>query len=366
MSDSLLESIGATEIVDNKDEIRRKKQEIAEERIETQHDDMVRRKLETKINENISLSAMADKKVSEIAGEGSEYLRLAKSAKPFINDDFVGFIPYFARNVILATAKSGNGKSTICANLAYHALMQGQRVLIISNEEASSDVYNRITCLINNWADTNHSKFTDEQIKTFAEMIPKLSKRITVVDDNFQGVPGQTTTVEGVEAIFESVIRDETQYDVILFDYYQNVSSSSKFPAWTDWKCQERFAKYLDGFKKRYNAPVIVLAQLSDNEDDSYKQRIEGRKIIYNTATCAIEIVAEREHLRTAWTIRKSRFADGVGETIHTGFQRGKYVLYTPDFANNVESRRADIEQGKLMKGYFGKAGIKGDKNANK
>ena len=264
MSDSLLESIGATEIVDNQDEIRRKKQEVYEDRIETQYDDLTKRKLETTINESISLMGMTPEKVNEIAEEGDEYLRLARDAKPFINDDFVGMVPYFARNVILAGAPSGNGKSTICANLAYHALLLGQRVLVISNEEASSDVYNRVTCLIKGWAYTEHSEFTDEQRDTFKAMVPKLAKRITVVDDNFQKVPGQTTTIEGVEAIFESLIRDGAEYDVIVFDYYQNVTTSTKFPSWVEWKCQERFAKYLDSFKKRYNAPVIILAQLSD------------------------------------------------------------------------------------------------------
>ena len=361
MSDNLLESIGATEIVDNQDEVRRKKQELYEDKIATQYDDLTRRKLENNINENVSLLDMSPEKVAEIAEEGDEYLMLARDAKPFINNDFVGMVPYFARNVILAGAPSGNGKSTICANLAYHALLLGQRVLVISNEEASSDVYNRITCLIKGWAYTEHSEFTEEQRATFKAMVPKLAKRITVVDDNFQKVPGQTTTIEGVEAIFESLIRDNAKYDVIVFDYYQNVTSSSKFPSWVEWKCQEKFAKYLDSFKKRYNAPVIVLAQLSDNLDEPFKQRIEGRKIIYNTATCALEITAEREHLRTAWTIRKSRFAGGVGETIHTGFDRGKYVLYTPEFANIAQQNIERNSQNKLMGSLFGKAGIEGE-----
>ena len=361
MSDSLLESIGATDIVDNQDEIRRKKQEIYEDRIETQYDDLTKRNLETNINESISLVNMSPEKIMQIAEEGDEYLKLARDAKPFINNDFVGMVPYFARNVILAGAPSGNGKSTICANLAYHALLLGQKILVISNEEASIDVYNRITCLIKGWAYTEHSNFTQEQLDTFKAMIPKLAKKITVVDDNFQKVQGQTTTIEGVEAIFESLIRDKAEYDVIIFDYYQNITTSTKFPMWSDWKCQERFAKYLDSFKKRYNAPVIVLAQLSDNLDEPFKQRIEGRKIIYNTSTCAIEITAEREHLRTAWTIRKSRFASGVGETIHTGFDRGKYVLYTPEFANVAQQNIERRAQNKLMGSLFGQAGIKGD-----
>lgn len=362
MSDHLLDSLDIEPSEDRQDEIRRQKQEVYEANIEAKHEQLVQRRTDLAAHQAIDLSVVDNKRLQESVIEGGEYLKLAAEAKVFINDDFKGYIPYFSRNVILIAAPTGNGKSTTCANLAYHALLSGQKILIVTNEEVTSDVYNRVICLIKGWAYVDHGNFSQHQLDTFAEMTLKIGQHITIVDDNYSGSPGQTTTVEGFESVFESLIEKKAKFDVVIFDYYQNVTSSNKHPDWSDWKCQERVAKYLDSFKKRYNAPIIVLAQLRDaDEKSSFKERIQGRKIILDTATCAIEMIAERENQRTAFTIKKSRFSEGVGETVYTGFDRGKYVLYTPAFANAAELKKAARSHETMLSGLFGKAGVKGE-----
>jgi len=364
MSDQLLETLDIDPVSNNQDDLRRKKQEIQEDRIENQHEDMISRKINRQTHEEIDLTVMPKNKIEEIVSDTDEYLGLAATAKPFINNDFKGYVPNFARNIILVAAPTGNGKSTTCANIAYHALLSGQRVLVITNEEVAGDIYNRITCIVKGWAYTNHGGLSKEQLDTFKDMTPKLSQKITVVDDNFSGAPGQTTTVEGFEAVLESLIIKKAKYDVIIFDYYQNVTASTKHSEWSDWKCQEKIAKYLDSFKQRYNAPVLVLAQLKDKKEDAlFKERIEGRKIILNVATCAIELAAEREDMRTSWTIRKSRFSEGIGKVIYTGFDKGKYTLYTPDFANQAQQRKDAKKHQEVLSSCFGQSGIKGENN---
>lgn len=364
MNDPLTDSLGIEPEFDKMDEIRRKKQEVYENDIESKYDNLIKRKNELATNDDIDLTSMSEERLNNIVSETSEYLELARNSKTFLNNNFNGVVPYFARNVILIAAPTGHGKSTTCANLAYHALLQGQKILVITNEEVAGDVYNRIICLIKGWAYVDHGKFTDDQVRTFKEMIPQIGKRVTVVDDNFGGSPGQTTTIEGMEAIFESLVKKKTNYGVIIFDYYQNVTKSNKNSSWNNWQCQEYLAKYLDSYKSRYNAPIIVLAQLLDYSDNkpSFKERIEGRKLILNTATCAIELSAERDDQRTAWTIRKSRFSEGVGDTIYTGFSKGKYVEYTPKFANEAELYKAEKKHRSLFGEVFKGTGENNEK----
>ena len=139
-------------------------------------------------------------------------------------------------------AQSGEGKSTTVANIIASTIRQispvtGKvcRVLVITNEEKAEDVYNRITCFSHGWAYTEHHAFTDLQINTFENYIPILAKKITVIDDSFGSKPGcpvsgVTTSIEGIQAIFDNIIANQIHYDAILIDYYQHISTSKKTP----------------------------------------------------------------------------------------------------------------------------------------
>jgi hypothetical protein len=219
--------------------------------------------------------------------------------------------------------------------------MQGQKVLVISNEEIDTDVYNRVTCLCKGWAYTNHKDFSDEQISTFNEFIDVLDHKLTVVDDTYSGGMGQTTTIEGIEALFNSIIEKKTEFDLIIIDYYQNVGRSTKAPHLNAYQVQEMFCKLLDQFKNVSKCPIVVLAQRkSSHADLSFKDSIEGRKVIYNVATCAIGMKAERDQLRTAFEFEKSRWAEAVGTTVHVGYHRGLYVDYTQEFQTRTLAMR--------------------------
>lgn len=338
---------------DKIDSIALKNKELFEDRINRQHEELVRRKEEYKKIQSIDLGKKNIDRINKIKNNNTEYLTLAKTAKTFINNDFKGVVPYFARNLILITADTGSGKSTISANLAYHAIKQGQKVLILTNEENTSDVYNRVTCLIKGWAYNNHENFTDKQIEIFNKYIEILHERMIVVDDGYNDSTGVTTTIEGVQSIMDSLIKNKSDFDLIVIDYYQNVYRSVNNPKLENWKVQELFANYLDVFKNKFAAPVVVLAQKkpNDKEATSYKDLIEGRKVIANKATCIIEIIAERELLRTKWKVMKSRFINSVGSSIITGFKKGKYVPYTKEFSNEVLAKKEMEQTKKILSG---------------
>lgn len=341
-------------------EVRNKQRELFKNKVETDYDEMLRRKAEHERAESIDLSVHNAERIKKIQQENLEYLKSAQKSGLFINQDFEHKVPYFPRNIILCVAQTGEGKSTTCANLCAHALKQGQKVLVITNEEAVSDVYNRVTCIFRGWPYANHEKFTPEQIKVFGESLELLSHRMVVVDDAFNDSLGQTSTIEGIESTLKSLINKKAQFDVIIIDYYQNIDRSIDNPYLKDWEVQGRAAKFLDKFKNQYDAPIILLAQQkpSNGEVKSFKESIEGRKAILNVATCAIEIKAKRDMRCTTWTIKKSRFPESVGETIYTGYDRGRYVRYTEEFKNRVQMQKDQQEYSQNLGQKSQQAGL--------
>ena len=247
---------------------------------------------------------------------------------PFISDVFADVVPYFARNLILIGAVSGQGKSTAAANIVLSTLLHNKKVLVITNEENANDIYNRITCLIKGWTYNNHNKITDEQIEVFNEYMDKLSEWVTVVDDKFGGATGLTTTLEGIEGLLNNLHENSVHYDAIVVDYIQNVSKSKLNPTMPKWEVLQRLVEYLNSFRNKYMAPVVMLAQLHSSSDDiSFEERLKGFKGMNEVMTCAMEIRPDKKNYKSEWVVHKSRWASEInGSGFFTGWFKGRYV----------------------------------------
>jgi KaiC/GvpD/RAD55 family RecA-like ATPase len=326
-------------------------------------DELQEQQKELELLEKFNVEANKEEYIATLAAESKDYLLRARKSKVFLNDSFRGKVPFFARNIILCAAETGSGKSTISSNLTKQAIIQGMKVLVISNEENATDVYNRVTCLIEGISYSNHDKFSDEMIDLFSKRMPMLSKRLTVITDSYMGKTGCTTTIEGVENILNSLSRNKNEFDLIIFDYYQNIDHSVKNPKLADWQVQYRFCKFLDQFKNRSNAIIVVLAQKKPSQKDKelpFGEAIQGRKSILNIATCALNVIKDVDNYCTLFEIKKSRFNDCMGETIRVGFKRGEYVLYDNKFKMEALQMKGDKEQRELM------ATVKPTNNNNK
>lgn len=337
------------EISKKSDDLREKKLVLEERRVNSQIKRLQESDRALELVENADLERMSDEQVEEIRRINREYIMSARNRMVFINKDFDGVVPFFPKNIILVGGTTGTGKSTTVANIAHSVISQKdpntgkrRRVLVITNEERTEDVYNRITCLIKGWQYTNHDEFTDEQLETFDSYIDKFGKSglITVVDDNHNGATGVTTTIEGIEMLLNNLIKSQTYYDAIVFDYYQNIKFSTNDATMNEYAVQARFSNMIDRFKNIYPGAIVVLAQVDPlrDEDDKtpFEYRIKGRKVIAVPSTFIVEMKAERQNLRTSWTIHKSRFTKSVGETFFTGYDKGKFVPYTDEFAREV------------------------------
>jgi len=299
---------------------------------------------ELKKAQSTNFGIMSDEEIANIQKNNLDYIEAAKERLLFINRSFNGIVPFFRKNLILIGGKTGEGKSTTVANIVYTTMEQinkktGKkcRCLVITNEEKPEDVYNRITCHRRGWQYTGHDKFTTEQVEEFHRSIPIMAKNgwLTVIDNSYGGAIGATTSIEGIQAIFDSLIAAEQWFDVILIDYYQNIKYSKKQPRLNEYEVQGMLAAMLDHYKNVYPAPIVLLAQVNpDRENDPrpFEYRIKGRKVITDPSTFIMEMVANRAELKTDWIIHKSRFDGGVGATVETGFERGCYVELTPEY----------------------------------
>ncbi len=326
------------------------------------------------IAKKANYGSLTAEQIEYIQKENDDYIIAAKTGMQFINKEFSGVVPFFRKNFILVGAKTGEGKSTAVANIAYSVIKQRnpktgkpRRVLVLTNEERAEDVYNRITALARGWHYTNHSEFTDEQINTFRDSIKALGSNglVTVIDNTHGGSHGVTTSIDGIETVFDTLIANNEIYDVVLIDYYQNIIHSKKDPTASENEVQARLTRMIDKYKNIYPAPIVMMAQMNAPDEDDrtpYQYRIKGRKIIADAATFVIEMAADRQNKATQWTVWKSRFTESVGKVFHTGYENGKFVEYSDAFRAKVQEEQ-DRRRAKEIDKTIGLPDVFEDKN---
>ena len=299
---------------------------------------------------------MSDEEIKVTKLKNRIYLDGAKSGMLFMNKVFHKFVPMWAGNIILVGGRTGGGKSSATANLILSTIEQinpitgkNRKVLVISNEEAPLQVYNRLTCLIHKYNYQKQEEFTEEQKQVLIDSIgiwPK--KGITVIGEDGHG---KTNSVDGIKSIFENLI---------LIDYVQKISSSKKDPKAPHWKILKDVMDVLDYYKNEYPAPIVVMSQLSSgntgdpNNEMDFQDRIRGGKDILTPCTVALEMVPDYENLTTKWRLWKNRYnGELVGGSRMTGYDRGRFVELTDEFKRNVvlmKEERGLQEINKLTK----------------
>lgn len=349
-------------------ELQAKKNLLDERRYDSELEKITKADKDLEIARGTNFGALGPEQISKLKKDMREYVEAAKDGMVFINKVFNGMVPFFRKNLIVVGARTGGGKSTAVANIVYETIRQrnkktGQRrkVLVITNEEKAEDFYSRIVSLAKNYHYVNHDKFTDEMTAEFEAGIEALASNgtVTVVDDSFNGTSGLTKTLEGIKTIFTNLIRDKIYYDAVIFDYYQNVTTSTDNPKLDQYKVQELLSHMLDDMKNHYPAPIVVFAQSKVDDKDNtipFDIRLKGAKLLSDKATLTIEMIPNVKDLCTEWVIHKSRFTEGLSGTgFITGYERGRFVEYDERFRMEVEKIKEKRAQNKVMANVFQK-----------
>lgn len=350
-----------------KKEVQEKSLILQEHRVDRDLTRLMQNQDELKKGQEVDFSSLPQSYVDELVNSSNKYIEAARLSMCFMNEMFRLVVPYFQKNLILIGADTGDGKSTTVANIIYSTITTPNpatgklgRALVLSNEEAPEDFYNRITAVHMGLKYTNHNLITDEEKETYAKFIPLWCKddRLSIIGDTYQGISGWTTTLEGIEKIFTNLIDSGNAPDVVILDYYQNVKRSKNDPELDQYKTQAMFAAFLDKMKLVYPGPIVVMAQMKrltgDDDTTPFNVRLKGSKEICDKATFIAEITPERKLLRSKWKIWKSRFNDSAGEDFHVGYDRGKFVPYDEAFQASV----AKIVQKNLEAHYGSDLGL--------
>jgi replicative DNA helicase len=271
--------------------------------------------------------------VEDLLSRIEDDYRHRKKNVPFLTPQFGYEVPLFPSQLILMGARSGAGKSSACLAITQNSLMYNKRVLVILNEEDRKDFYLRLACYLENKSYSSIGRMDKaEQEKLTGRVQEALnSGMLKVIDNNYFGKSGATTTKEGLGKILESLQNSEVRYDQIIIDYFQKFANTHNVYQTKSFSILKDVSYMLDEFKNEYEAEIILFAQLKPAEKKlDFEKRIKEGTLIYNVCTCAIEIEPEYENNLTHWIFRKHRLNGSiVGKKITTRFDKGKHREYT-------------------------------------
>jgi KaiC/GvpD/RAD55 family RecA-like ATPase len=320
----------------------RKSELIKNFRLEADYKDTLRKQeLQRKI-ESIDLSDDDPGTLAKLNEQHNLLVEALKSKLTFINSSLTEVTPLYYGNIVLIGAQTGHGKSTTSANITETLVKQGKRVLVITNEEVMLDVYNRIACLMLGFHYAELENFSDDANAQLALKRAEIIKQVQVVDAEHRDIPNITTSIEGVRKVLESLITKNSHFDCIIIDYYQNVSYSTDNPKKSKWEVLADFSNYLDDFRKRYKAPIVLFAQLhptSKTKDQvEFESRVKEGKSICMKATFIWEITPDYDEGNTVWRWWKKRNMKGTEpDTITTPFKAGRYCEPVFDLIMDAE-----------------------------
>jgi len=295
---------------------------------------------------NVSLDeveAFGDKEsISKMYQDISSYNKMLKQKITFINPALTAAIPFTRENLYLICAYTGNGKSTIAANISYPLWKEGKKTLVISNEEPQQDVMYRIACLELGYNFNDYKKGTMpmQYQKECALLFPEISKHVKVIDVNYKG--GLSTKIEGVKNALEAV--KHADYSAVMIDYFQLIQYSVGDPQRSRYNVLNDLRIWLGQYIRSSNIPVVMFAQLhsmAKRTNVELDSRIKECPGILEPATVVLEVVPDFENKTTTFLIKKDRFGF-QGMRVECGFAKGKYVEMTAEHILATQSDKVD------------------------
>ena len=226
---------------------------------------------------------------------------------------------------------TGKGKSTCSANILadFYTRYPDRQALVISNEETSADVLDRIACVLNK---TDFYKYRDGGTPpAYEEMIEKCSgqllKRVEVVCN--EGI--DMTCLEDVIDVLRYA-KTQEHLKLVVLDYLQTVTWSKRFPLITAYEVSKKLGLFLKEYGKTANVPVIVFAQLKPAPESEGEwrpdmaDRVQGDRTFVNHAVMTIEIIPDFEESSTSFYIHKDRFGSTAGNSHNFDWKQGRLI----------------------------------------
>lgn len=313
---------------------------------------------------NVSLEeveSFGDKEsITKMYKDIASYNKMLKEKITFINPALSAAIPFTRENLYLICAYTGNGKSTIAANISHPLWKEGKKTLVISNEEPDQDVMYRIACLELGYNFNDYKKGTMPMAhqKDCALLFPEISEYVKVIDVNYKG--GLSTKIEGVKNALLAV--KNSDYSAVMIDYFQLIQYSVEDPQRSRYNVLNDLRIWLGQYIRSSNIPVVIFAQLhsmAKRTNVELDSRIKECPGILEPSTVVLEVVPDFENKTTDFAIKKDRFGY-QGMRITCGFDKGKYVPLTAEHILKTQSEKVDD----MMKGIVHEDGTESDQDS--
>ena len=272
----------------------------------------------------------------------ASYNKMLKEKITFINPALSAAIPFTRENLYLICAYTGNGKSTIAANISYPLWKEGKKTLVITNEEPQQDVLYRIACLELGYNFNDYKKGTMPMAhqKDCALLFPEISKHVKVIDVNYKG--GLSTKIEGVKNALEAV--KNADYSAVMIDYFQLIQYSVVDPQRSRYNVLNDLRIWLGQYIRSSNIPVVMFAQLhsmAKRTNVELDSRIKECPGILEPSTVVLEVIPDFDNKTTTFLIKKDRFGF-QGMRVECGFSKGKYVELTAEHILAAQQEKVD------------------------
>lgn len=337
-------------------EIKRKDLEVRQHKIEKEYSKIQVEKNTKEELKKLSFFQTSDTYLATLSKASEQKFKNAEARMNFLGQvpELSAILPFYGGELFLLGARTGAGKTTCSANVAYSLILQNKKPVIILNEETADDYVNRVSALFLGTRYGNLEKIDPETRRKLNLMLPKVASKMVVIDADYAKQNGLnleriTNTVEGFEDILRRLLEEHQntgqKFDAVIVDYYQRINISTSEPKATTWQVQERAAIAIESFRTKYPAPIVVFAQLHpDAKEDkkAFEDRMRGSRLINEFATCIMEIVTERKQSATRFVFHKGRNMDIPDEGIVCGWDSGKYVKYDEEFKEKILNRRLE------------------------
>jgi replicative DNA helicase len=236
-----------------------------------------------------------------------------RDAVPFISEAFDSKFKLVPGQLVTVAAYTGTGKTTTVVNVAYKYLMQGKRVFIISNEESSNDVYDKVSCLMEGVDPLEYANqhSTPEQtlriMKRFQSLVQE--KRLFVLDCELSN--NGTTKSEYVLNLIKKLDKATVKPDVVLIDYLTNIYTAGSSSSDNHYFQLEKFLSELKNILNTLSFPIIMCAQMHSDDKKKGAKSMDTRMVmggsILRYSTIVIEVKVNFDTKITTYEIHKNR-----------------------------------------------------------
>lgn len=328
-------------IMSKEEIIRQEEDEIKEYKRKKSLQEVREAKYEEKLQGVFSLKNTADIWLSHYKESIKQLDKSMKNRLPCMTEEVSKVMPLEGVEMLLFGALTGQGKSTIAANMAVPILAENRRILYLSTEERAEDILIRVAALQNGWNPNNQRDWNQETKLKRDLAVEQLVRdgKLLIVDSYSPGVDEQTgqpikpadlSMLEDFKLVLNSVVRDELKFDLLIVDYISKVGMARRKNENVEWKVISEATKFVEEWCKSAQTPAIVFTQLKNKETDTqeFKMRLPGSKRILDYVTCAVEIATDYDAKTTKLICHKNRkYGKLFRKTLK--FDKGKFVDQT-------------------------------------